>query len=147
MPAKKKTTAKKKTPTKKKKMGRPTTYKPEYCEMLVEHMRQGFNFETFAAKLNYQSKSSLYKWLDKHEEFKKAKQVGEALAELWWLNLGRTAAAGKVPGFNATVWIFTMKNMFRWRDKHPDENHDRMEPLIIDLPMSDKSIQISGGKK
>lgn len=147
MPAKKKNTTKKKGVLETKKPGRPTTYKPEYCEMLIEHMREGFNFETFAAKLNYQSKSSLYKWLDKHEDFREAKGIGEALAQQWWFNLGKMAAAGKVPGFNATVWIFTMKNMFKWRDKQPEENSDIIQPLIIDLPMSGKSVQISGGKK
>ena len=140
--ANKKTTAKKKAPIKKKKMGRPTTYKPEYCHMLVEHMRKGFNFETFAAKLNYKSKSNLYKWIDKHEDFKEAKQVGEVLAELWWLDLGRTAAAGRVPGFNATVWIFTMKNMFKWRDKQPDEQYKPVEPIIIEMPIAGKAIEI-----
>jgi hypothetical protein len=133
--------------TKKKKMGRPTTYKKAYCEMLVEHMRQGLNFETFAAKLNYQSVSNLYKWIDKHPEFREAKKVGEALAHLWWLELGRSAAVGKIPNFNSTVWIFTMKNMFRWRDKPPEEISDKIQPLVIDLPNAGKSVQISGGKK
>ena len=28
-------------------VGRPTKYKPEYCEMLIEHMSEGLSFESF----------------------------------------------------------------------------------------------------
>jgi len=170
MPAKKKKAAKKKATKRKKpkvdakefveehtkyvetsdtpvKMGRPSEYKPEYCQMLIEHMRQGLNFATFAAKLNYQSVGSLYRWLDAHEDFREAKNIGEALSQLWWLNLGRSAAVGKVKNFNSTVWIFAMKNMFKWRDKQPEEISDKIQPLVIDLPNAGRTIEIKGGKK
>ena len=35
-----------------KKVGRPTDYKKEYCELLIEHMAAGFSFESFAGKLS-----------------------------------------------------------------------------------------------
>ncbi len=129
------------------KMGRPSSYKPEYAQMLIDHMREGFNFETFAARLNYQSVSNLYKWLDMYPEFGEAKKVGDALSQLWWLSLGRQAAQGLLPNFNSTVWIFAMKNMFRWRDKPPEEISDKIQPLVIELPNAEKTIQIQGGKK
>lgn len=99
-------------------MGRPTQYHPDLCMMLINHMSQGFDFESFAAKLEYMTAARLYDWTNRHKSFAEAKKVGEALCKQWWINMGRGAVGGKIPNFNASVWIFTMKNMFGWRDKH-----------------------------
>lgn len=112
-------------------VGRPSTYKPEYCQMLIDHMKEGFNFETFAAKLDYMSAASLYRWLDLHPEFREAKKIGEIYCQSWWLNLARGAAIGKIPNFNSTVWIFVMKNMFHWRDKHEVKTEHREIKEIV----------------
>ncbi len=100
------------------KIGRPSTYKPEYCQMLIDHMAEGFSFETFAAKLDYCSASNLYNWVELHPAFSEAKKVATQRGQLFWEQLARAAAAGKIKNFNSTVWIFTMKNRFGWRDKH-----------------------------
>jgi transposase len=55
--------------------GRPTSYKPEYCEMLVEHMAQGLSFESFAAVTDTW-KAALYDWVKTYPEFSNAKQRG-----------------------------------------------------------------------
>ena len=46
-------------------------------------------------------------------------QVEQALAQQ--SEQGRTAVFGVSPGFNSTAYIFTMKNMFGWRDRHEVE--------------------------
>lgn len=117
--------------TPKIKTGRPSSFKPEYSQMLIDHMKEGYNFESFAAKLNYQSVGGLYRWIDLHDEFREAKRVGEAMSLLWWLRLARAGATGQIKNFNATVWIFTMKNMFGWRDKHDIKTENKEVREVI----------------
>ena len=125
MTTKKKTT-KKKT-TKKKivskpaaKMGRPTDYRPKYCDMLIEHMGKGLSFETFGVEIN-QATSTTYKWLEKHEEFVEAKKIAESKCRAWWEKVGAGLATGNksVKNGNSAVWIYNMKCRFpkQWRPK------------------------------
>ena len=96
--------------------GRPTKYKNEYCDLLVNWMAGGLSFESFGSEVDA-SKQTLYTWTTKHPEFLDAKRVGTTKGQAFWEKLGRQAVVGKIPGFNATVWIFSMKNRFGWRDK------------------------------
>lgn len=107
--------------------GRPTNYKPEYCEALIKHCSEGLSFESFAAQVSTTS-DVLYDWVEKHEEFASAKKEGLALALEFYEKIGRNGMLGKLPGFNVTAWIFTMKNRFKWRD-HPIDS-DAGEKVI-----------------
>lgn len=142
MVAKKKTTKKKTT----KKIGRPTDYKPEYCEQLIEFMKQGFSFEAFGGEISV-SKQTLYTWTEKHPEFMDAKNIAYSHSRRFWEGIAIDACKGQMKIPAQAIWVFTMKNRFGWRDKHPDEIEDKIQPLVIDLPNSDRTIQIQGGKK
>jgi len=96
-------------------IGRPTDYKPEYCQMIIDHMAQGFSSTSFAAEIG-QAKSTIGTWANNHPDFMAAKKVAEAACEKWWENLGKDGAEGKVRGFNVGSWIFNMKNRFGWKD-------------------------------
>ena len=106
-------------------IGRPSVYKPEYCMLLINHMKEGMNFETFAAKLEYMTAGRLYEWVEKHPEFRDAKKIGEMLAYDFWLRMGRSGAAGKIKGFQTAPWIFIMKNLFKWQDRHEVKTEHR----------------------
>lgn len=104
--------------------GRPTTYKKEYSEQLIEHMGKGLSFESFAGVCRV-CKDTLYEWEKVHSEFSDAKKIGLELNRLFWEKLGvdyikdeSTAGVGSTK-LNATVYIFNMKNRFpkEWRDK------------------------------
>lgn len=99
----------------KKPIGRPTNYRPEYCQMLIRHMSEGLSFESFAA-ITDQCRETLYDWIQKYPDFLHAKKKGVERCQLFWEKLGRAGAAGKVPYFNNATWIFNMKNRFGWRD-------------------------------
>jgi len=110
--------------------GGPTKYKPEYCEKLIEHMSEGLSYEAFAALIGVH-RSILYDWEKSHPEFSEAKDVGFGKSLLFWEKLGRDNILNTSESFgegqssskslNGSVWIFNMKNRFRWRDKQPDE--------------------------
>lgn len=56
-----------------------TKYREEHCEMLIEHMAQGYSFESFSAVIRV-GKTTLYLWVKEIPAFKEAKEIGEAMA-------------------------------------------------------------------
>jgi len=105
--------------------GRPTLYRPEFCEMLIEHCREGGSIEAFAGTIMV-SIDALYDWFDKHEDFRHAKKIGYSLSLAWWENMGRqnimniqtTSGYGSYKettskSINSSIWIYTVKCRFR----------------------------------
>jgi hypothetical protein len=128
-------------------MGRPTLYKPEYCQMLIDHMASGMSFYTFAAVIKC-SPDTCNEWVHVHKDFSAAKIKGKALELEWWENLLRAGAAGKVPGYNAASVIFALKNKMpsMWRDKHEivstvNVTHEVIRPKdVIEILKEDKFL-------
>lgn len=95
--------------------GRPSKYKPEFCEQLISFMSEGYSFEAFAGEIEV-AIDSISKWVNEHKEFSEAKKIGQAISRKWWETAGQNGMyAGKA--FNPTVWIFAMKNRFGWKDQ------------------------------
>lgn len=101
--------------------GRPTEYKPEYCQMLIEHMAKGFSYESFAADVNT-CRATLYNWEKKYPEFLDAKRCGAERLMKFWEQIGLAIIAPSKkgqPGYtggNITGWIFRMKQL-GWADR------------------------------
>tara|TARA_R110000787_G_C13060968_1_gene407761 strand:+ start:17 stop:400 length:384 start_codon:yes stop_codon:yes gene_type:complete len=117
-------------------VGRPTKYKPEYCQTLIDHMESGLSYECFAGVISV-SKQTLYDWEKVNPEFIDAKKIGLGKAQLYWEKVGNAGMymGGKDNPFNSTIWIFNMKNRFNWRDKQ-ETTHDITEEakkLVIDM--------------
>ena len=121
-------------PKPKNKGGRPTDYRPEYCEQLIEHMAQGFSYQSFAGVIRKGVKT-LYRWEEAHPEWLEAKEIAEAASRKWWDERGLDAVRGLCEGFNATVWVFTYKNRFGWRDKQELTGKDG-EPIKANLEVT-----------
>ena len=109
------------------KVGRPSKFKKEYCNELVDHMEKGLSFESFAAVINV-NRDTLYEWAKVHSEFSDAQKLGQEKSRLFWEQKGIDGLFNESFGegqgsrsLNATVWIFNMKNRFGWRDKQPGE--------------------------
>lgn len=102
--------------------GRPTKYDPAMCETVVECGRQGMGKLETCAELDIDY-STFEAYQEKYPEFSKAVKRGRELSQAWWEQKGREATFGGVDGFNATSYIFNMKNRFRedWKDKHDHE--------------------------
>ena len=103
--------------------GRPTTYKPEYCDLLLDHMKSGLSFESFGAIADC-CEDTLFEWLKKHKEFSESYKKGISYSRKFWEDLGLVGTTeGK--NFNATTWIFNMKNRFGWKDRNDFTSGDR----------------------
>ena len=101
---------------KKRPVGRPTKYKSEYCDMIIEHMTDGASMSSFAAEINV-ARSTLNEWASEYPAFSEAVKIAKAKCAAWWERLGRSGAMGG--DVNPTLVIFGLKNMAAddWRDK------------------------------
>lgn len=118
---------------------KPTRYKPEYCEMLIDHMSNGFSMESFAGVVGV-ARRTVYLWKEKHEEFEEAYEIGIAKSLLYHEKLGAAMMKGALRDKNGNpvkhdtaIYIFSMKNKFKWTDKPQDQTSD--------LPSGSQSIQ------
>ena len=85
--------------------------------MLIDHMGdKGLSFESFAPVVGV-NQDTLHHWAKIHADFSEAKNIAFAKNLLFWEKIGAAGMVGQIPGFNATVWIFNMKNRHRWRDR------------------------------
>jgi len=101
-----------------RKVGRPSKYSPEYADKLIEHMKRGLSFLSFAAEIGV-AESTISLWAEKHPEFSEAKKEGFSKSRNFWEKLILAASAGKLPGANMTGIIFNLKNRFpkQWSDR------------------------------
>lgn len=96
--------------------GRPSKYKPEYCDMIVEHMKDGASMVSFASEIGV-ARCTLDQWAKDHPEFSGAIKIGKSACAAWWEKAARANA--KDGGGNAALCIFGLKNMApdEWREK------------------------------
>lgn len=96
-------------------------------------MATGLSFEAFAALIRV-NRDTIYEWEKVHPEFAEAKKIASSANLLFWEKLGIDHIINESESFgdgiskskslNASIWIFNMKNRFKWRDKQPEESSD-----------------------
>ena len=96
--------------------GRPTKYRKEMCDQLVELMAEGRSKTAACAELGITTET-LYQWAKNKPEFSDAVKRAEHACAQWWEEKGREAMNGKIEGFNATAFVWMTKNVLNWRDK------------------------------
>lgn len=96
--------------------GRPTDYKPEYCDHVIDWGAAGKSVTWMAAELGI-SRECIYEWMRVHPEFSDAIKKARAKAQQWWEDAGQNAMSA--PGFNASIWSKSMAARFPedWREK------------------------------
>jgi transposase len=96
--------------------GRPTLYRPEYCQRAIEFMGQGYSVTALAGHLGM-SKDAIYDWINLYPDFCHAIKMGRAarVAAL------ETKLLTTSQGVGVTAAIFALKNA------DPDEWQDRCQ--------------------
>jgi len=102
-------------------IGRPTKYKPEYCQAIIDY----FDIPThdtdgkpntppyifrFCLSIGI-SKDCLHKWVAAYPEFNDAYRIAKEMQEKLIINHALTG------GYNASFAWKTMMNMHNWRDQ------------------------------
>lgn len=98
--------------------GRPTLYDENFCDTVIACGKEGMSKAEMAAEIGV-AYSTFDLWTKEHGEFSEAVKYALRLSQAWWEKQGRIATFGGVEGFNATSYIFQMKNRFRedWADR------------------------------
>ena len=130
--------------------GQPTKYKPEYCQMLIEHMAEGLSFKAFAGVIRV-SRQTLYNWANKEHdsyagaEWEEAIEIGDACEQLYWEKVGRDGMHGQVfitdegktiiRPLNTGVWALNVRNRLGWKDKIEvtTQGGDKPQRLVIEM--------------
>lgn len=123
-----------------KKLGQPTKYREEYCEKVIEVMMGGASKGEVCLELECTYQTFL-NWQEKFPEFKTAVAKGLNFSKGKWEQMGRRAAFGQVENFNATAYIFNMKNRFgkidefgeKWSDKQEHEHSGQVTTFNMDF--------------
>lgn len=103
--------------------GRPTDYRPEYCERAIELGRLGKSKAQIAAEFDV-SRQTLDNWIDAHPEFLDAMARARDLALAWWEDQGQGGIhlGGQ---FNANLWSRSMAA--RFPDDYTERKHLKQE--------------------
>lgn len=94
----------------KRPVGRPTKYKPEYCERIIELGKEGYSHAEIAADLEV-DKASLYDWAAAHEEFSTALRAAKTYEQAWFEREARSNMKNR--DFNANLWYRSAASRFR----------------------------------
>ena len=89
--------------------GRPTDYKEEYCETVVELGALGKSKAQIAASLGV-ARNTLDNWAEANPEFLRAITHARDLSMAWWEDKAQDGL--EKPGFNANLWSRSMAARF-----------------------------------
>lgn len=107
-------------------------YKPEYCDLIIDHMTQGFSYESFAGVVGV-SKQTLYNWESNNPEFKEAKEVGKSRSLLWWegIMLEHIVHTQRGKRVDPNNWKYNMTVRFGWREETVQHQHQTITEVTI----------------
>ena len=91
-------------------VGRPSSYKPEFCEQVLVWGAEGKSIAGMAARLHV-DKSTLLKWKEAHPEFGTALSRALVYAQNWWEEEGQKGMKSRE--FNAAVYNKIVASRFR----------------------------------
>ncbi len=99
--------------------GRPSKYREEMCEIVLEAMKQGKPKEVLGAYIGV-DEATIYDWINPDSprfkpEFSKAIKQGEGYLKDWYLT--RAQKIIEENSGSAAMTIFTLKNIMGWTDR------------------------------
>lgn len=112
--------------------GRPTKYKPEYCEALIQHMENGNSFWSFAAEVDV-CFQTLDDWCGAHPEFLESKRRGMSKLLRFDEKIARAGSTGQLKRHARTI---------KTSEQMPDGTTQTKEETIYDSAQFSQTYQI-----
>lgn len=129
----------------KRKLGQPTKYKKQYCNMLIDHMSKGYSFETFAAVIDV-DRDTIFEWRHVHPDFSDAFRRAKDKCQMFWESKGidhlidttestreGNSSVTTSKKISAAVYALNMANRFGWYSSKKEISGDEKKPLNITM--------------
>lgn len=116
---------------------RPTVYKPEFCDIVIELGRQGYSLAQISADERIDvTRQTLHEWTKTYPEFSYAINKARELSLAWWESQGMAGMwSGKQ--FNDRAYSLQIRNRFPddYSETVKNQNYD-MTPKVVkdDIP-------------
>ena len=94
----------------KRPVGRPTKYKPEYCEEVIRLGKEGKSIAQMAAFFDV-DKASVFRWAEESDDFRTALARARVHSQNWWEDKAQQNLASR--DFNAQLWLKSVASRFR----------------------------------
>ena len=107
--------------------GRPTDYKAEYCERVIELGKLGKSHAQISADLGV-SRQTLYDWQAAHPEFLDAIKEARDYAQAWFENIAQNNLVSPVQGFSASLWAKAVS--CRFADDYTDKTKQEITAKV-----------------
>lgn len=102
--------------------GRPSLYREEYCDLLVQHFSYGYSLRSFLGRYGI-ARRTFYDWLRRYPDFKDAYGRADAAALWFWERMLMAHLIGnfeflpsKGPTSKATPRLITSTLSRRWSE-------------------------------
>lgn len=114
-------------------VGRPTKYKPEFCDLVVEMGKEGKSLCQMACAMDI-TEETLSQWRKSKPAFSESLKRARQYSQAWWEDHGQKGSIGLIEGFNATSYVWQTKNRFpaSFRDKH-EIDHNVSGEIIVEI--------------
>lgn len=102
--------------------GRPSEYRPEYCDLIIQVMSEGVSLTAFAGVVGV-ARDTVYEWIKVHREFSDAWSRAKPKRLLWWERKLQRSRKGA----ETTASIFALRNVdaTEWRDVRSVQHEHR----------------------
>lgn len=94
----------------KRPMGRPSKYKPEYCDRAIMLGKEGYSMSEIAAEFEV-DRASLIRWCEEHEDFRTALRAAKTFEQAWFEREARMNMKNR--DFNSNLWYRSAASRFR----------------------------------
>ncbi len=120
--------------------GRPSEYRQEYCERVIDYMGQGYSLSAFAGSIKM-DRQSIYRWMSEHPEFSHA----VSRARMTRVAALETKMLRATKGAQASTSIFALRNAdpSEWRDMRTVQ-HDHT--LNVQTMSDEQLLAIAQGR-
>lgn len=100
--------------------GRPTSYRQDYCELVIALGSEGKSKTEIAFEIGV-VRQTLDDWASKHQDFSHALTRAKQAEQAWWERQGRTNLTAQV--FQSSMWSRSMAARFpdEWRESTKNE--------------------------
>ncbi len=105
-------------------VGHPTSYRPEFCDRIVELMAEGRSLVGCALLLGVHP-DSLYEWQQRYPEFFRAVKAGRAASTTFWEDRLLEIAEGGPGNFQAIQWALRNRS---WAPSGWHHDREKIEP-------------------